>query len=85
MTHDHPVCSLNVLDGIVIGNSMQRHRNQEFIRFLNAIDTELPAGKRHPQQLRRSPAPQVSALARPPSALHLPRYRPTSCSWLDAV
>jgi hypothetical protein len=24
---------------------MQRHRHQEFIRFLNAIEAELPAGK----------------------------------------
>lgn len=37
--------ALNVLDGTVIGRSMQRHRHQEFIRFLNAIDADLPAGK----------------------------------------
>jgi hypothetical protein len=24
---------------------MQRHRHQEFIRFLNAMETEVPAGK----------------------------------------
>ena len=32
-----PVGSLNVLDGTVIGRNMQRHRHQEFMRFLNAI------------------------------------------------
>jgi transposase len=30
--------ALNVLDGSVIGRTMQRHRHQEFIRFLNTID-----------------------------------------------
>src|SRR3546814_17212221 len=27
------------------GRNMQRHRHQEFIRFLNAIEAEVPAGK----------------------------------------
>jgi hypothetical protein len=27
--------ALNVLEGTVIGRNMQRHRHQEFIRFLN--------------------------------------------------
>ena len=29
------VLVLNILDGTVIGRNMQRHRHQEFIRFLN--------------------------------------------------
>ncbi len=37
--------ALNVLKGTVIGHCMQRHRHQEFIRFLNAIEAEVPAGK----------------------------------------
>jgi transposase len=37
--------ALDVLDGKVIGRCMQRHRHQEFIRFLNAIEAEVPAGK----------------------------------------
>jgi hypothetical protein len=37
--------SLNVLDGTVIGRCMQKHRHQEFIRFLNAVEREVPAGK----------------------------------------
>ena len=43
MTHDYKrhgtttlFAALNVLDGTVIGHCMQRHRHQEFIRFLNA-------------------------------------------------
>ena len=37
--------ALNVLDGAVIGRCMQRHRHQEFIRFLNTIEASVPAGK----------------------------------------
>jgi hypothetical protein len=37
--------ALNILDGSVIGRNMQRHRHQEFIRFLSAIEAELPVGK----------------------------------------
>ena len=36
---------MNVLDGTVIGRNMQRHRHQEFICFLNAVEREVPAGK----------------------------------------
>ena len=52
MTHDYKrhgtttlFAALNVLDGTVIGRNMQRHRHQEFIRFLNTIEREVPAGK----------------------------------------
>src|SRR5438477_11287035 len=52
MTHDYKrngtttlFAALDVLDGKVIGRCMQRHRHQEFIRFLNAIEAEIPAGK----------------------------------------
>ena len=52
MTHDYKrngtttlFAALNVLDGTVIGRCMQRHRHQEFIRFLNAVEAEVPAGK----------------------------------------
>ena len=52
MTHDYKrhgtttlFAAMNVLDGTVIGRNMQRHRHQEFIRFLNAIEREVPAGK----------------------------------------
>ena len=47
MTHDYKrhgtttlFAALNVLDGTVIGRNMQRHRHQEFIRFLNAIEAQ---------------------------------------------
>jgi hypothetical protein len=50
MTHDYKrngtttlFAALNVLDGTVTGRNMARHRHQEFIRFLNALDREDPA------------------------------------------
>ncbi len=49
MTHDYKrhgtttlFAALNVLEGRVIGRCMQRHRHQEFIRFLNAIEADCP-------------------------------------------
>ena len=52
MTHDDKrhgtttlFAALDVLAGKVIGRCMQRHRHQEFIRFLNAIERQVPAGK----------------------------------------
>lgn len=36
---------LIVAEHSVIGRNMQRHRHQEFIRFLNAIEAELPPDK----------------------------------------
>jgi len=37
--------ALDVLEGKIIGRCMQRHRHQEFIRFLNAIEAQVPARK----------------------------------------
>src|ERR1044071_3462672 len=37
--------ALNTLDGKVLGRCRQRHRHQEFIRFLNAVEAAVPAGK----------------------------------------
>ena len=59
MTHDYKrhgtttlFAALNVLDGKVIGRCMQRHRHQEFIRFLNAIEAQVPARKGGPRHRR---------------------------------
>jgi transposase len=94
MTHDYKrhgtttlFAALNVLDGTVIGRNMQRHRHQEFIRFLNAVEAQVPVGKvvhaivdnyathKHPKV--------IAWLARHPRwAFH---FTPTSASWLNAV
>ena len=94
MTHDYKrngtttlFAALNVLEGGVIGRCMQRHRHQEFIRFLNAIEAEVPAGKlvhvildnyaahKHPNVLKW--------LARHPRFTF--HFTPTSASWINAV
>jgi transposase len=94
MTHDYKrhgtttlFAALDVLEGKVIGRCMQRHRHQEFIRFLNATERQIPAGKvvhvildnyathKHPkvmQWLDRHPR----------FTFH---FTPTSCSWINAV
>ena len=94
MTHDYKrngtttlFAALNVLDGTVLGRCMQRHRHQEFIRFLNAIEAAVPAGKIVHVILDNYPAhkqPKVLAwLARHPRFVF--HFTPTSCSWLNAV
>ena len=52
MTHDYKrhgtttlFAALDVLKGRVIGRCMQRHRHQEFIRFLDAVEADIPTGK----------------------------------------
>jgi transposase len=94
MTHDYVrngtttlFAALNILDGTVIGRCMARHRHQEFLRFLNAVEAAVPAGKlihcildnygshKHPKV--------VAWLERHPRwTFH---FTPTSGSWLNAV
>ena len=94
MTHDYKrhgtttlFAALNVLDGTVIGRNMQRHRHQELIRFLNAIEAEIPIGKTIHVILDNYAAhkhPNVRAwLDRHPRFVF--HFTPTSCSWLNAV
>src|SRR5919112_528055 len=94
LTHDYVrhgtttlFAALNVLDGTVMGRCMQRHRHQEFIRFLNAVEAAVPAGKvihaildnygthKHPKVM--------SWLERHPRFVF--HCTPTACSWLNAV
>jgi transposase len=94
MTHDYKrndtttlFAVLNVLDGSVIGQCMQKHRHQEFIRFLNRIEAKVPVGKIVHVILDNYPAHKhpkvVEWLARHPRfVLH---FTPTSASWLNTV
>ena len=69
--------ALNVLDGTVIGRCMARHRHQEFIRFLNAIERAVPAGKVIHAILDNYAAhkhPKVRAWLARPSPLDLPLH-----------
>jgi hypothetical protein len=94
MTHDYKrhgtttlFASLNVLDGTVIGRNMQRHRHQEFVRFFNAVEAEVPASK--PVHVILD---NYAAHKHPKVRQWLDRHErftfhftPTSCSWLNAV
>jgi transposase len=94
MTHDYKrhgtttlFAALNILDGTVTGRNMQRHRHQEFIRFLNTIEAQVPAGK-----VIHAILDNYAAHKHPKVLAWLdrhPRWRfhftPTSCSWLNAV
>src|ERR1700752_1731332 len=94
MTHDYKrhgtttlFAALNVLEGKIIGRCMQRHRHQEFIRFLNTIEADIPAGKIIHVVLDNY-ATHKHARVRAWLERH-PRfvfhYTPTSASWLNAV
>jgi hypothetical protein len=94
MTHDYKrhgtttlFAALDVLEGKVIGRCMQRHRHQEFIRFLNAIEADVPAGK-----LVHVVLDNYAVHKHPKVRAWLDRHErftfhfvPTSCSWLNAV
>ncbi len=94
MTHDYKrhgtttlFAALNILDGTVIGQNMQRHRHQEFIRFLNRIEREVPTDKAIHVILDNYAAHKKDKvqewLARHPRwTFH---FTPTSSSWLNAV
>src|SRR5712672_3501168 len=94
MTHDYkrhgtttPFAALNVLDGSVIGRCMQRHRHQEFIRFLNTIEAQVPAGKVihavvDNYATHKHPKVRQWLVRHPRWTFH---FTPTSASWLNAV
>lgn len=93
-THDYTrhgtttlFAALNMLDGTVLGDCMPRHRHQEFIRFLQLIDTRTPLDlalhlivdnygthkhSRVQRWLKRHPR------------FHL-HFTPTSSSWVNLV
>ena len=89
MTHDYKrngtttlFAALNVLDGSVLGQTMQRHRHQEFIRFLDQIERDVPKGKGHPRHSRQlvhpHRAPETETRAKP-TAKTAPAARPCPC------
>src|SRR5438132_3160803 len=94
MTHDYKrngtttlFAALDILDGKVIGRCMQRHRHQEFIRFLNTVEREVAADKAVHVVLDNYAThkhPKVRGwLARHPRVTF--HFTPTSCSWANAV
>ena len=94
MTHDYKrngtttlFAALNVLDGTVIGRNMQRHRHQEFIRFLNLIHARVPDDKAihivlDNYAVHKHPKVRAWLDRHKRFVFH---FTPTSSSWLNAV
>lgn len=94
MTHDYKrngtttlFAALNILNGQVIGTCMQRHRHQEWLKFLRLIDQSTPSNK----QIHLI-ADNYSTHKHPKVKAWLARHRrftvhftPTSASWLNMV
>jgi transposase len=94
LTHDYKrngittlFAALDILNGAVLGRCMTQHRHREFIRFLNAVERAVPAGKIVHAILDNYAThkhPRVRAwLANHPRWVF--HFTPTSASWLNAV
>lgn len=94
MTHDYKrngtttlFAALNILDGTVLGRCMQKHRHQEFIKFLNQVERAVPAGKVIHAILDNYATHKHLKVKQ--WLAHNPRwvfhFTPTSASWLNAV
>ena len=94
MTHDYKrhgtttlFAALNVLNGKVVGRCIPKHRHQEYISFLNAVDATVPAGKSvhaivDNYATHKHPKVQEWLEAQPWWTFH---FTPTSASWFNAV
>ncbi|MEK7730314.1 MAG: IS630 family transposase [Planctomycetota bacterium] len=94
MTHDYKrngtttlFAALEVLQGRVVGQCYERHRHQEFLKFLRRLDQEFPGEMRLHLVMDNYGThkhPRVQAwLKRHPR--FVPHFVPTSSSWLNLV
>jgi transposase len=94
LTHDYKrngittlFAALDILNGAVLGRCMTPHRHREFIRFLNAVERAVPAGKIVHAILdnyatHKHPRGRAWLANHPRWVFH---FTPTSASWLNAV
>lgn len=94
MTHDYErngsatlFAALNALDGTVISLCQQRHRHQEWIRFLRLVDEATPPGQElhlivDNYDTHKHPKVQRWLKRHPRFHMH---FTPTSASWLNMV
>jgi transposase len=94
LTHDYKrhgtttlFAALEVVQGKVVGQCQQRHRNQEFLKFLATLDQEFPGEV--PLHLvldnygsHKHPNVQAWFERHPRFICH---FVPTSCSWLNLI
>jgi transposase len=94
MTHDYKrhgtttlFAALNTLDGSVMATCMERHRHQEWLKFLRLIDRQTPADKQlhlivDNYATHKHPAVQRWTARHKRFHFH---FTPTSSSWLNMV
>ncbi len=94
MTHDYVrhgtttlFAALNVADGTVIGQCHDRHRHQEWLKFLQLIDAQTPSDRDLHLILdnyatHKHPKVKKWLMKHPRFHLH---FTPTSASWLNMV
>ena len=94
MTHDYKrngtttlFAAIELLSGTVIGECMPRHRHQEWIKFLRAIDEQTPAHLAlhlivDNYATHKHPKLQVWLRRHPRFHIH---FTPTSASWLNLI
>jgi DDE superfamily endonuclease len=94
MTSDHRrhgtttlFAALNALDGTVIGSCMDRHRREDFLKFLRTVDKQVPKGLAVQMILdsyatRKHPDVKVWLTKHPRFHVH---FTSTSSSWLNLV
>ena len=93
-THDYKrhgttslFAALDVLEGTIIGNCYERHRHQEFLKFLRRLDREFPKNKALHLILDNYGThkhPNVKTWLNKHPRFHL-HFTPTSCSWLNLI
>jgi len=94
MTHDYKrngtttlFAALELVEGRLIGTCMQRHRHQEWIKFLKQIDAETPVGlDLHliVDNYATHKHPKVKTWLKRHPRFHM-HFTPTSSSWLNLV
>lgn len=94
MTHDYKrhgtttlFAALNVLTGEVTGRCFERHRHEEFLKFLKVIDAEVPKGQAIHVILDNYSTHKHADVQRwlaTHKRFHL-HFTPTSSSWLNQV
>ena len=94
MTHDYKrhgtttlFAALNVADGQVIGACMDKHRHQEWLKFLRLVDRTTPVGKQlHliADNYATHKHPKVQHWLGRHKRFHM-HFTPTSASWLNMI
>jgi transposase len=94
MTHDYVrhgtttlFAALDVLQGTVIGGCFDRHRHEEFLKFLRQIDRETPPDRELHliiDNYATHKHPKVQSWLKRHPRFHL-HFTPTSSSWLNLV